>query len=63
VRLQHHPVGRHHRRRPPRARLFRPRAAPLKRRSTTTRRGALRALRRLEVAGLEGVTLHDLRHA
>ena len=40
VRLQHHPVGRHHRRRPPRARLFRARAAPLSGGGTTTRRGA-----------------------
>jgi hypothetical protein len=29
VRLQHHPVDRHHRRRSPRARLFRARAAPV----------------------------------
>ena len=40
VRLQHYPVGHHHRRRPPRARLFRARQAPLSSRNTTTRRGA-----------------------
>jgi hypothetical protein len=41
VRLQHHPVDHHHRRRPPRARLFRARPAPLIGGGVrTTRRGA-----------------------
>ena len=41
VRLQHHPVDHHHRRRPPRARLFRARPAPLSGGGVrTTRRGA-----------------------
>jgi hypothetical protein len=37
VRLQHYPVDHHHRRRPPRARLFRARAAPLSRRTARPR--------------------------
>jgi hypothetical protein len=37
VRLQHYPVDHHHRRRPPRARLFRARAAPLSQRTARPR--------------------------